>query len=126
MDILGNYQGLKGCEVAVVFDAYRVEGHGIENLDFGNVHVVYTAEAQTADGFIEHFTHSRGTDFSVTVVTSDSTEQIIAAGAGSRIISSRDFQNEVISLSREASAEYLPKNPSGINTLADSLKDIDI
>ncbi len=126
VDILSNYQGLKGCEVAVVFDAYRVEGHGIENLDFGNVHVVYTAEAQTADGFIEHFTHSRGTDFSVTVVTSDSTEQIIAAGAGSRIISSRDFQNEVISLSREASAEYLPKNPSGINTLADSLKDIDI
>ena len=126
VDILGNYQGLKGCEVAVVFDAYRVEGHGIESLDFGNVHVIYTKEAQTADGFIEHFTHSRGSDYSVTVVTSDSTEQIIAAGAGSRIISSRDFQNEVISLSREASAEYLPKNQSGINTLSDSLKDVEI
>ena len=109
-----------------MFDAYRVEGHGIESLDFGNVHVIYTKEAQTADGFIEHFTHSRGSDYSVTVVTSDSTEQIIAAGAGSRIISSRDFQNEVISLSREASAEYLPKNQFGINTLSDSLKDVEI
>ncbi len=126
VDILANYQGLKDCEVAVVFDAYRVEGHGTEKLDIGNIHVVYTAQAQTADGFIEYFTHSRGTDYSVTVVTSDSTEQIIAAGAGAGIISSRDFRKEVISLSREASAEYLPKNSPGINTLAESLKDIDI
>ena len=124
IDILGNYQGLKDCDVAVVFDAYSVEGHRIESVDYGNVHVIYTAEAQTADGFIEHFTHSHSSDYAVTVVTSDSTEQIIAAGAGSKIISSRDFQNEVIGLSREASAEYLPKAPDSINYMGDNLKDI--
>ena len=52
LDILCNYQGIRGCELIVVFDAYRVAGHRTEILDYHNIHVVYTKEAETADAYI--------------------------------------------------------------------------
>lgn len=42
-------------QVIVVFDAYRVQGHTTEVLDYHNIHVVYTREAETADQYIEKF-----------------------------------------------------------------------
>ena len=57
MDILCNYQGMKGGELILVFDAYRVQGHVTEILDYHNIHVVYTKEAETADAYIEKFAH---------------------------------------------------------------------
>ena len=47
-------------QVIVVFDAYRVQGHTTEVLDYHNIHVVYTREAETADQYIEKFTHENG------------------------------------------------------------------
>ncbi len=126
IDILSNYRGLKGCELMVVFDAYNTEGQESEALEAGNIHVVYTAEAQTADGYIEKFTRSHAKEYSVTVVTSDSTEQVIAAGAGSSIISSRDFKREVTELSIEASQAYLKDREGSVNRLEDALRDIDV
>ncbi len=141
IDILSNYQGLKGAELAVVFDAYRLSGHRAEILNYSNIHIIYTKEAQTADGYIEQFIHSsenrdksgeinapqkRASDYSITVVTSDSTERIIAAGAGCRIISSKDFREEVLLKSREASELYIKERSRGINDLSASLKDIKI
>ena len=49
MDILSDYQGIKGCILILVFDAYRVEGHPEETFQYHNIHVVYTKEAETAD-----------------------------------------------------------------------------
>ncbi|MCQ8200452.1 NYN domain-containing protein, partial [Vibrio parahaemolyticus] len=40
LDILCNYQGIVRCQVIVVFDAYRVQGHVTEVLDYHNIHVV--------------------------------------------------------------------------------------
>lgn len=59
-DILCNYQGMVHSQVIVVFDAYRVQGHTTEVLDYHNIHVVYTREAETADQYIEKFTHENG------------------------------------------------------------------
>ena len=42
MDILSDYQGIKGCILILVFDAYRVEGHPEETFQYHNIHVVYT------------------------------------------------------------------------------------
>ncbi len=120
VDIMGNYQGLKGCELIVVFDAYNIEGHRLETADVGNVHVIYTGQAQTADGYIERFSAKRASELNVTVVTSDGTEQVIAAGAGCRIVSSRDFEALVVEKSREAASEYLGDS-GGINSLGESL-----
>lgn len=49
LDIMCNYQGVKKCNLIVVFDAYRVENHKTEFFDYHNIHVVYTKEAETAD-----------------------------------------------------------------------------
>ena len=51
---------MKGMELIVVFDAYRVKGHETEITDYLNIHVVYTKEAETADQYIEKFAHTHG------------------------------------------------------------------
>ena len=82
MDILCNYQGMKKCNLILVFDAYRLEGHPTEILNYHNIHVVFTKEAETADQYIEKFAHENGRKYNVTVATSDGLEQIIIRGAG--------------------------------------------
>ena len=94
-DALCNYQGYHGGEVILVFDAYRVAGHGTEIFDYHNIHVVYTKEAETADRYIERFVHDHVGRYDITVVTSDGLEQIIIRGAGCGLISAREFKEEV-------------------------------
>ena len=95
LDILCNYQGIRQCELIVVFDAYRVKGHTTELLDYHNIHVVYTKEAETADQYIEKFAHENGRKHCVTVATSDGLEQIIIRGQGCYLLSAREFREEV-------------------------------
>lgn len=95
LDILCNYQAVKGCNLIVVFDAYRVKNHLTEVLDYYNIHIVYTKEAETADQYIEKFAHENGVRYNVTVATSDGLEQIIIRGEGCRLISSREFREEI-------------------------------
>ena len=95
MDILCNYQGFHKCELILVFDAYRVANHKTEILDYHNIHVVYTKEAETADQYIEKFAHENGKKYRITVATSDGLEQIIIRGAGCRLLSARDFESDV-------------------------------
>ena len=95
LDILCNYQGMKKCNLIAVFDAYRVQGHPTETLDYHNIHVVYTKEAETADRFIEKFAHDNSKKYDITVATSDGLEQIIIRGAGCKLLSARDLQEEI-------------------------------
>ena len=95
LDILCNYQGIRKCNLIVVFDAYRVKGHQTEMSDYHNIHVVYTKEAETADAYIEKFAHENGRKYRVTVATSDGLEQIIITGQGCHLISAREFEKEV-------------------------------
>ena len=109
MDILCNYQAICGMEVILVFDAYRVEGHPTEFLDYQNIHVVYTKEAETADYYIEHFAHENSKRYDITVVTSDGLEQVIIRGAGCALISSREFETEVKRSQDSFRQEYMEK-----------------
>ena len=95
MDILSNYQSIKGCNLILVFDAYRVQGHKTEIAEYHNIHVVYTKEAETADQYIEHFAHEHAKNYNITVATSDGLEQIIIRGQGCQLISSREFEEEI-------------------------------
>ena len=95
MDILCNYQGISGCHLILVFDAYRVHRHETELLDYHNIHVVYTREAETADQFIEKFAHKKGRTANVTVATSDYMEQIITRGQGCSLLSARELKEEI-------------------------------
>lgn len=95
MDVLCNYQGFRNMQVILVFDAYKVKGNPGEILNYNNISVVYTKEAETADRYIERTAHEISHDYNTTVVTSDGLEQIIIRGAGCRLMSSREFWDDV-------------------------------
>ena len=94
-DILCDYQGMKGCQVMVVFDAYRLQGHPVEVLDYHNIRVVFTKEAETADQYIEKFAVRHAKEYSITVATSDGLEQVIIRGQGCALLSAQDLQKEI-------------------------------
>lgn len=120
-DILCNYQAIRGCNLIVVFDAYRVQGHDTEVLDYHNIHVVFTKEAETADQYIEKFAHENGKKYRVTVATSDGLEQIIIRGAGCGLISARELEEEVNRVNRQVSEEYTQSQPKGKDYLFDRI-----
>lgn len=113
MDILCNYQAVKRCKLILVFDAYRVQGHDTELLDYHNIHVVYTKEAETADQYIEKFAHEHGRSADVTVATSDGLEQIIIRGQGCRLLSARELLEEIKRAGNLLKEEYQRKNKEG-------------
>lgn len=122
MDILCNYQGIRKCNLIVVFDAYRVEGHVTKIIDYHNIHVVYTKEAETADQYIEKFAHQNGRKYDVTVATSDRLEQIIIRGQGCSLLSANDFLEEIKQTNDWMQERYrLEKKPEERNLLFDSL-----
>lgn len=120
-DILCNYQAVRGCELIIVFDAYRVKGHDTEYYDYHNIHIVYTKEAETADQYIEHFAHEHRQKYRITVATSDGLEQIIIRGQGCLLISSRELEEEVRRAGRQNHEEYSDAQPGGKTYLLDGL-----
>ena len=95
LDLLSNYQGIRKCRIIVVFDAYLVVGHGEEVIAYQNLHMVFTREAQTADQYIERFTHVNRKKYKVTVATSDGLQQMIVRGAGGSLLSARELKAEM-------------------------------
>ncbi|MDD5948280.1 MAG: TetM/TetW/TetO/TetS family tetracycline resistance ribosomal protection protein [Lachnospiraceae bacterium] len=107
MDMLCNYQAYKRIHLILVFDAYKVSGNPGEAFDYHNIHVVYTKEAQTADAYIEKFTHEMGQKYDITVATSDALEQMIVLGQGAKRISAREFQEDMLRMEQELRERYL-------------------
>ena len=95
IDVLSNYQGYRGMQLIVVFDAYRVRGNQGEVQKYGNIYVVYTKEAETADQYIEKTVHDMRKQHRVTVATSDNLEQIIVFGEGAVRMSARELYLEI-------------------------------
>ncbi len=106
LDILSNYQGFVDCEVIVVFDAYLVKGNLGEMVDYQNIHVVYTKEAETADAYIEKLTHKISRDYHVTVATSDGLIQLITRGQNCVVMSAKELQEEIARVNNRI-REYL-------------------
>ena len=123
MDILCNYQGFKKCAVILVFDAYKVEGYAMEIQKYHNIHVVYTKEAETADQYIEKVVHQIGRKYHVTVATSDGVEQVVTLGQGGKLISAREFREEVEIVRRQIQEEWENHRESGRNYLFDHMDD---
>lgn len=113
MDILCNYQGYKGCNLILVFDAYKVKGNPGSVEKYHNIYVVYTKEAETADQYIEktvhdmHQTPPNKGRYRVTVATSDALEQMIAWGNGAQRISALGFKADVENASQGIKMENL-------------------
>lgn len=120
LDVLCDYQGMKKCNLIVVFDAYRVQGHKTEISTYHNIHVVFTKEAETADQYIEKFAHENGKKYNVTVATSDGLEQIIIRGQGCRLLSARELKDEI----ERTKKTLFEEHPQESKKLSISLKDM--
>ncbi len=114
MDILCNYQGYKNCHLILVFDAYRIQNHRTEVLQYHNIAVVYTKEAETADQYIEKFAHENAKKHHVTVATSDGMEQIIIRGEGCRLMSARELLADVKKVEEELREKCIQTNEEGL------------
>ncbi len=92
---LCNYQGMRGCRVILVFDAYRMKGNpGTAEKEAG-VEVVYTKEGETADAYIEKLSYELGKSHRVKVATGDALEQIMVLGHGAQRLSARELKWEM-------------------------------
>ena len=95
LEILCDYAGTGSDKVMVVFDAYKTSNAKESVLNYHNIQVVYTKQAQTADAYIEKFSHENAGKYNITVATSDALEQLIIRGAGCDLVSARDLEGMV-------------------------------
>ncbi len=101
IDILCEYSRVKGSELILVFDAYKVKNNPGAVEKINNISVVYTKEAETADMYIEKVTHQLGRHNRVRVATSDNLEQLIILGNGALRVSAEQFLKEVNDAKKE-------------------------
>ena len=121
IDLLSNYQAIRNCRIIAVFDAYRVQGHREEIMDYLNIHLVFTAEAQTADQYIEKFAHDNRKKYDITVATSDGMQQMIVRGAGCALLSARELLAEMEEAMERLKQEFQEKQGRDHHALIDAL-----
>ena len=121
LDTLCKYQGIRKNYIIAVFDAYRVERHKEEFIDYENIHLVYTREAQTADHYIERFAHDNQKKYDITVATSDNLQQIIIRGTGSAVMSARELKEEIERANEQVMQAYRQKQTVNRNYLGEAL-----
>ena len=106
ISLLSNYQGITGVKTLLVFDGYKVKGnHGSTTVQ-EDIEIVHTKENQTADQFIEAYTHKNEGQYQMTVATSDGLIQTITRGAGCQIISSRELYSAMEAAAKELREMY--------------------
>ena len=93
--IMCSYTAFRKCHATIVFDAYKRKGGEGSEEQCGNVKVVYTKEAETADSYIEKASKSLVENHTVRVVTSDLEEQYVILGNGALRVSAKEFRREI-------------------------------
>ncbi len=119
--LLCNYQGIKKVNLILVFDAYKVEGGKGSVIREGNIYIVHTKEAETADQYIEKTTHELKKNYNVTVATSDGLEQVIIMSQGALRMSAKDLYIEVTANEKAISEKIHEYKPVKNNMLIDNL-----
>ncbi len=95
IDRISNYSAMNSRKIIIVFDAYKVKDNPGSIEQNGNVTVVYTKEAETADSYIEKAVKNIGKNYRTWVATSDRLEQIIIFGTGVFRISAQELLKEI-------------------------------
>ena len=95
LDALCSYAGFKKCRMVVVFDGYKAKGNPGSREQQAGVQVVYTAEGETADAYIESLVYEIGNNYAVRVATSDSLVQLSSLRSGVLRMSARELRLEV-------------------------------
>ena len=99
--VAAEYAAFKGQEAILVFDAQEVQGLSNEEVR-GGARIVFTAEGETADSWIERKTYELIKEgHKVYVVTSDYAEQIVILGVGAYRISAREFNEDYLAVKKQ-------------------------
>jgi predicted RNA-binding protein with PIN domain len=93
--VVCNYTAFRKCQATIVFDAYKRRGGEGSEEQCGNVKVVYTKEAETADAYIERTSKALVDKYTVRVVTSDLEQQYVVLGNGALRVSAKEFRREI-------------------------------
>lgn len=101
--LMCNYASYRRVKCIIVFDAYHRKGGEGSVEKYGNVTVVYTKEAETADTYIERATYEIAPTNYVRVVTSDLEEQYVILGNGAFRVSALEFLAECETVTDEIS-----------------------
>ncbi len=113
IDVLCSYQGYRNMELILVFDAYQVKDQIGTMQKHGNIHVIYTKSAQSADTYIEKATHKMAKDFEITVVSSDALIQLITMGQGAMRKSALELEKEIAYYHDKAEINQAQKQQGG-------------
>lgn len=95
MHTLEDYAGYTGEEVILVFDGYMSDRISRSEEKRGNVTVVYTKHAETADSYIERITAQMPKYYEIRVVTSDLLEQSQVFSTGAIRVSSGELLRDL-------------------------------
>jgi predicted RNA-binding protein with PIN domain len=106
ISLLSNYRGITGGEILLVFDGYKVKDNKGSATYAENIQVVHTKEGETADSFIERYTHENAKTKRITVATSDGLIQTVTRGNGCMVISSRELYEVMEEAARRLREEY--------------------
>jgi predicted RNA-binding protein with PIN domain len=121
VEIINNYNGYKGFETIVVFDAYNQKETQPKIEKKGCIEVVYTQKNQSADSYIEKLVHDLPRPYRVKVVTSDYTlQKMILANDGERI-SSRELELEIERATKKLGDKYISRQEAPSDTVNDVL-----
>ena len=93
--LMCDFNGMRNLHLILVFDAYKVAGGRGSVEKRGNIDIVYTREAETADAYIEKAAYQLRDKRRVRVATSDGMEQLIILASGALRVSAREFRREV-------------------------------
>ena len=95
LDALCSYASFKKYRMVVVFDGYKTKGNPGSREQLAGLQVVYTPEGETADAYIEALVHDIGSNYAVTVASSDSLVQLSSLRSGVLRMSARELRQEV-------------------------------
>ncbi len=102
IEYLSGYGAYKQYQTMIVFDAHQTDGPGGLEQITAALAVVYTAEKETADSYIERCAYVQVRQGRrVYVVTNDWAEQLLILGAGAFRIPARELVQDVRKVQKE-------------------------
>ena len=105
-DALSSYAGFRKCRLVLVFDGYKAKGNPGTREQIHNIQVVYTAEGETADAYIESLAAQIGSNYNVRIATSDGLVQLSGLRSGVLRMSARELHEEVELAKKEMKKFY--------------------
>ena len=95
VEVLFNYQAYIKEPILLVFDGYRVKESQGNRYQKENMTIIYTAESQTADAYIEKYVYEHHHEFDFEVASSDALIQNAVFANGAKRVSARELENRI-------------------------------